>query len=56
MSDKDSEQRRDNLLLRLLHTPPEARADRKKPRAKPEGEVTRTDISVSRDEKRTPSD
>lgn len=34
MSDKESDQRRDELLLRLLRMPPEPRAERKRPRRK----------------------
>ena len=47
MSDKESDQRRDELLLRLLHSPPEARAERKRPREKPETDASRSRVIES---------
>ena len=39
MSDKESDQRRDALLLRLLKTPPQPRGERKRPRVKATKEI-----------------
>jgi hypothetical protein len=45
MNTKESEQRRDALLLRLLKTPPQPRADRKRPSGKTEADANRTHVS-----------
>ena len=55
MSDKESDQRRDALLLHLLKTPPQPRAERKRLRAKSDKEASRTRVSETSGEERGPS-
>jgi len=45
MNDKESEQRRDALLLRSLKTPPQLRGERKRPRDKAGSKPSRTQSS-----------
>jgi hypothetical protein len=45
MNDKESDQRRDALLLRLLKTPPQPLAERKRPGGKTEAKASRIQVS-----------
>ena len=54
MDDKKAEDRRDDLLRRLLKTPPQPRADRKRPRGKPDSEPSQSRVSETGDGKRAP--
>jgi len=52
MNDKESDQRRDALLLRLLKTPPQPRGERKRPRAKSESQAGRIHKDAASNEQR----